>query len=67
MIGSLTSGAFTIDFTLDAVILNTLRDIPVKMVSYGASEHNISLLVSMTDKKEALQRLSNTLFYHTEP
>ncbi|MBR7014738.1 MAG: aspartate kinase [Prevotella sp.] len=51
----------------DAVILNTLRDIPVKMVSYGASEHNISLLVSMTDKKEALQRLSNTLFYHTEP
>ena len=46
------------------VILETLKDIPVKMISHGASEHNVSLLVPMTNKKEALQRLSDTLFYN---
>ncbi len=39
-----------------------MRNIPVRMISYGGSSHNISFLVSSTDKKRALQALSNRLF-----
>lgn len=39
-----------------------LRDIPVRMISYGGSDHNISFLVSMSDKKRALQALQTQLF-----
>lgn len=39
-----------------------LRDIPVRMISYGGSNHNISFLVSAEDKQRALQALSDTLF-----
>lgn len=39
-----------------------LKDIPVRMISYGGSNHNISFLISAEDKKHALQSLSNHLF-----
>lgn len=39
-----------------------LSDIPVRMVSYGGSNHNISFLIDGTDKKRALQSLSDHLF-----
>ena len=39
-----------------------LKDIPVRMISYGVSSHNISFLISAEDKKKALQSLSDHLF-----
>lgn len=39
-----------------------LRDIPVRMISYGGSNYNISFLIKESDKKRALQRLSDVLF-----
>lgn len=39
-----------------------MKDIPVRMISYGGSNHNISFLVSADDKKRALQSLSKHLF-----
>jgi aspartate kinase len=42
--------------------LHALREIPLRMVSYGASEHSVSLLVKQTDKQRALVSLSDELF-----
>ena len=39
-----------------------LSQIPVRMISYGGSNHNISFLVKAEDKKRTLQALSDTLF-----
>ena len=39
-----------------------LAGIPVRMISYGGSKHNISFLISADDKKKALQSLSDHLF-----
>ncbi len=39
-----------------------LKEVPVRMISYGGSNHNISFLVKKDDKKATLQALSNTLF-----
>lgn len=46
----------------EAVVVNALRDIPVRMISYGGSDHNISILVRTEDKVRALQSLSNAIF-----
>ncbi|HBX89454.1 MAG TPA: aspartate kinase [Marinilabiliaceae bacterium] len=43
-------------------IFNALKDIPVRMISYGGSDHNISMLVSAEHKKVALRALSDKLF-----
>lgn len=42
-------------------VLEALKDVPIRMISYGGSEHNISLLVSSDDKNKALINL-NELF-----
>ena len=42
--------------------LAAMRDIPVRMISYGGSNYNISYLISERDKKRALQSLNNVLF-----
>ena len=42
-------------------VFEALKDVPVRMISYGGSNHNISLLVHTSDKVKALQQL-NTLF-----
>ena len=42
--------------------LDALSDIPVRMSSYGGSNYNISFLIRESDKKAALQRLSDVLF-----
>lgn len=39
-----------------------LAEIPVRMISYGGSKHNISFLIHENDKKRALQALSDHLF-----
>ena len=43
-------------------LFKVLQDIPVRMISYGGSNNNISLLVSTNDKIEALKRLNNYIF-----
>ena len=42
--------------------VEALRNIPVRMISYGGSNYNISFLVKSKDKKAALQALSASLF-----
>lgn len=46
----------------EALAMNALKDIPVRMVSYGGSNYNISFLIKESDKKQALQSLSDVLF-----
>jgi aspartate kinase len=48
----------------EARVIEALKQIPVRMISYGGSNYNISLLVKASDKKAALQALSNHLFNH---
>ena len=43
-------------------VLEAMKNIPVRMISYGGSNYNISFLIREEDKKRALQALSNTLF-----
>ncbi|MDR2413371.1 MAG: aspartate kinase [Odoribacteraceae bacterium] len=42
--------------------LHALREIPLRVISYGASEHSVSLLVKQEDKRRALVALSSELF-----
>ena len=42
--------------------LSAMKDIPVRMVSYGGSNYNISFLIKEEDKEEALKALSASLF-----
>lgn len=46
----------------ETIATDALRDVPLRMISYGGSNHNISFLVSMNDKKAALEALQKTLF-----
>ena len=46
----------------ESVVVSALKDIPIRMISYGGSEHNISLLIRSDDKINALQALSKNLF-----
>ncbi|MBA2329310.1 MAG: aspartate kinase [Flavisolibacter sp.] len=43
-------------------IFDCLRSIDIRMVSYGGSAHNISILVPATQKKQVLQQLNTGLF-----
>ncbi len=43
-------------------VMEAMNNIPVRMVSYGGSNYNISFLIREADKKKTLQALSNTLF-----
>ena len=43
-------------------VLEAMKNIPVRMISYGGSNYNISFLIREEDKKRALQALSDTLF-----
>ena len=47
---------------IESLVVQALKDIPIRMISYGGSEHNISLLVSSDNKIPALQALSAALF-----
>ena len=48
----------------EAKAVAALAEIPVRMISYGGSNYNISFLIKEEDKKRALQALSKTLFNH---
>ncbi len=47
-------------------LFEILKDIPVRMISYGGSKNNISLLVDTRHKVEALQKLNKKLFVSPE-
>lgn len=46
----------------ESLATEAMKDIPVRMISYGGSNYNISYLISESDKKRALQSLSQYLF-----
>jgi len=55
------------DFRPDRVgsapeIFEALNEIPVKMISYGGSDHSVSILINTTDKITALRALNEKLF-----
>ncbi|RFS13467.1 aspartate kinase [Emticicia sp. C21] len=43
-------------------VMEAMKNIPIRMIAYGASEHNISLLVDTKDKNAALEALNEGLF-----
>ncbi len=47
-------------------IFNALSDIPIRMVSYGGSRFNISMLIDTSYKFEALNNLNSGLFEEVE-
>ncbi|MBR5062381.1 MAG: aspartate kinase [Prevotella sp.] len=46
----------------ETLATEALKNIPVRMISYGGSNYNISFLIKGRDKKRALQNLSDMLF-----
>jgi aspartate kinase len=44
-----------------AKVFSALKDIQIRMISYGGSHHNISVLVKTDLKKQTLQAISNDL------
>ena len=46
----------------EAKVVDALRDVPVRMISYGGSNYNISVLVKKEDKVRSLRQLSKHLF-----
>lgn len=58
VVGDLVSS--NIGFETQATL--AMKEIPVRMISYGGSNYNISFLVHTEDKKRTLQALSDVLF-----
>ena len=46
----------------ETLVTEAMANIPVRMISYGGSNYNISFLIREADKKRALQNLSAKLF-----
>ena len=46
----------------ETLVLDAMKNIPVRMISYGGSNYNISFLIREADKARALQNLSDVLF-----
>ncbi len=46
----------------EARAMDAMRDIPVRMISFGGSNYNISFLIKESDKQRALQALQDNLF-----
>ena len=46
----------------ESQVTQALADVPIRMISYGGSNHNISFLIREEDKAKALQALSSHLF-----
>jgi aspartate kinase len=43
-------------------LFNAIAPIPVRMISYGGSKHNVTLLIDRSDKEQTLQLLNSGLF-----
>lgn len=48
-----------------AKILYALKEVPLRMISYGGSNHNISFVITAEYKEQALQMLHSHLFQST--
>lgn len=46
----------------EARIVQAMKEVPVRMISYGGSNYNVSMLIKSSDKRKALQTLSDHLF-----
>ena len=46
----------------ESKVMEAVKDIPIRMVSFGGSNYNISLLVKEEDKTRTLKALSKSLF-----
>lgn len=46
----------------EARIVDAMRNIPVRMISYGGSRYNMTFLIKAEDKVRALQSLNEKLF-----
>ena len=44
-------------------VVDAIDDIPIRMLSYGGSKFNISLLIASIHKEETLNRLNERIFY----
>lgn len=55
-------GEGLIEDTNTSRLFEILQDVPVRMISYGGSKNNISLLVDTNHKIEVLQKLNEKLF-----
>lgn len=60
VVGDMISG----EKTFSKQVFEALEGIPVRMISYGGSRYNLSILIDTVNKKETLQKLSNHLFYN---
>ena len=43
-------------------LFESLQEVPIRMISYGGSRHNISVLIESQYKQSALQSLNEGLF-----
>ena len=43
-------------------IFEALKEVPIRMISYGGSNYNVSLVINAEDKKTALNALSQHIF-----
>lgn len=50
----------------ETLATDAMKNIPVRMISYGGSNYNISFLIKEQDKQRALQNLSDVLFAQKE-
>lgn len=48
--------------SVNAQVISSLKDIAIRMISFGGSPHNISVLVSESSKVDALKALQGGLF-----
>ena len=46
----------------EAKIMEALKDIPLRMISYGSSNNDVAFVIKNTDKKRALLALNDKLF-----
>jgi aspartate kinase len=51
---------------ISANVFNSLREIPIRMISYGGSNYNISLVVKTIHKTAALNALNKGLFQNSQ-
>lgn len=45
-------------------ILDIIKDVPIRMISYGGSHNNLSLLIKQEDKEDILKTINDKLFYN---
>ena len=56
-------GSFTVKKQGYAVrIFDALKNVPIRMISYGGSENNVSILIDSELKKDTLLALNEGLF-----